>query len=1029
MTIAEKPTTGTTATKYPRGSEWRKWDLHVHTPASIVHEYSGSDPWMAFLADLETLPPEFKVLGINDYIFLDGYRRLLEEKNKNSRLKNIDLLLPVIELRLDKFGGSPNELRRVNYHVIFSNELDPDVIEQHFLHALTHSYQVSPQYEQAAKKWTALPTRKAIEDLGTLIIGSVPTDKQKEFGPPLVEGFNNLCFSLEKIDEALKSHYFDKNFITAVGKTEWADIKWTDQSIAEKKNIINTADLVFISSESPDDWARAKEGLSQGGVNDRLLDCSDAHRYSTAQDKDRIGNCFTWIKADPTFEGLLQVLTEPEERVFVGDMPPQLIRVRNNATKYIESLTIEKKSSAALSEIWFNNNIPLNPGLVAIIGNKGKGKSALTDIIGLLGNTRQHGDFTFLSPDNFRQSKDNKAKYFQATLTWASGSPIKKGLEELVDERQPELVKYIPQNFLEKICTQLGKIEESDFDRELKKVIFSHVRDADRLGKATLDELVAYKTSEASNRIKLLQQELRRINETLIELEERGQPEHREKIENLLTLKKKELDSVEKSKPADVAKPELDPARQKEISAVSAEIETAKKRLLETENQVLKATEEQIAIAQRISVVAKLTGRLDNLQRQIQNFLAESEKDLSSVGLSADAILKFEISKQPLLDKNTSFTGQKKALDEQLDPLNKEGLIQKAQQLEAEIEKLQSKLDEPHKKYEAYQAALRSWEKQRDIVIGSETAAGTIKFYEARLAELDAVPHQLSDIKENRLAKAREIHAVIRQLADTYRELYEPVHQFIERRPLARQKFQLNFEVGIIDTGFRDGFFDIVTQGVAGTFCGVEQGHKMLTEILAKHDFNTETGTEAFLEEMMTSLEQDKRPGGKPVRVGEQLRKGKGVLALYDWIFSLEYLKPRYELRMGTKELSQLSPGERGTLLLVFYLLVDKGDIPLIIDQPEENLDNQTVYELLVPCMKEARQRRQVFIVTHNPNLAVVCDAEQVVCASLDKVNNYRMEYLSGSIENPTINKAIVDILEGTRPAFKNRESKYEVSA
>ena len=67
---------------YPRGSEWRKWDLHVHTPASIVHEYSAKDNWSAFLDDIESLPAEFKVLGINDYIFLDGYKRVLEEKNK-----------------------------------------------------------------------------------------------------------------------------------------------------------------------------------------------------------------------------------------------------------------------------------------------------------------------------------------------------------------------------------------------------------------------------------------------------------------------------------------------------------------------------------------------------------------------------------------------------------------------------------------------------------------------------------------------------------------------------------------------------------------------------------------------------------------------------------------------------------------------------------------------------------------------------------------------------------------------------------
>src|SRR5882762_8436504 len=110
---------------------------------------------------------------------------------------------------------------------------------------------------------------------------------------------------------------------------------------------------------------------------------------------------------------------------------------------------------------------------------------------------------------------------------------------------------------------------------------------------------------------------------------------------------------------------------------------------------------------------------------------------------------------------------------------------------------------------------------------------------------------------------------------------------------------------------------------------------------------------------------------------------------------------------MGDKELHQLSPGERGTILLVFYLLIDKGEIPLVIDQPEENLDNQTVYELLVPCVNEAKERRQIFIVTHNPNLAVVCDAEQVICAVLDKKDNYRMHYVSGAIENPKINRAI----------------------
>jgi hypothetical protein len=587
------------------------------------------------------------------------------------------------------------------------------------------------------------------------------------------------------------------------------------------------------------------------------------------------------------------------------------------------------------------------------------------------------------------------------------------------------LIKYIPQNFLEKICTQLGRIEESDFDRELKKVIFSHVDPAHRLGKTSLDELVLYKTTEASATIQILKQELTRINQEVVALEERSQPEYRQTIVNLLALKQQELEAHEKSKPASVAKPENDPIRQKEISEIDTAVESAKKELVQTEKSIADLNQERIVLVRSISIIERLIERVDNLQRQVQSFIAESETDLAAVGLSLKDVLTFALNRQPLLDRQKVFVDQRTRADEELSPTNTKGLVHKKRSIEERIEQLQKTLDEPNKKYQAYEDALKAWEKQRETIIGGESIAATLKYEEQRLRDLDKVPQQLSDAQARQVAKAREIHGVIRQLVGTYRELYAPVHQFIETRPLAKEKFQLNFEVAIVDTGFQQQFFESISQGIAGTFCGVEQGVKMLNAILTRHDFNTEAGIESFLNEIMSSLLQDQRPGGQAVRVGDQLRKGKSVEALYDLIFSLDYLKPRYALRMGDKELQQLSPGERGTLLLVFYLLLDKDDIPLVIDQPEENLDNQTVYELLVPCMKEAKQRRQVFIVTHNPNLAVVCDAEQVIRADLDKKANSRMNYLSGAIENPEINKAIVDILEGTMPAFTNRDSKY----
>ena len=134
----------------------------------------------------------------------------------------------------------------------------------------------------------------------------------------------------------------------------------------------------------------------------------------------------------------------------------------------------------------------------------------------------------------------------------------------------------------------------------------------------------------------------------------------------------------------------------------------------------------------------------------------------------------------------------------------------------------------------------------------------------------------------------------------------------------------------------------------------------------------------------------------------------------------------QYTIMFNGKSLNdnEFSPGEKGALLLIFYLLIDKNKMPLVMDQPEENLDNESVYVLLVPYIKKAKQSRQILVVTHNPNLAVVCDAEQIICASMNKKTD-EIRYTAGSIENPEMNKKVSDVLEGTLPAFDIRDEKY----
>jgi hypothetical protein len=97
-------------TRFTFGSkkERRRHDEHVHAPSSVGRNYAGTDdePWEAFLLDREALPPELKNTGINDYMFIHGYERVRKAKLEQGRLRNIDLISPVIELRLDEFAGS-----------------------------------------------------------------------------------------------------------------------------------------------------------------------------------------------------------------------------------------------------------------------------------------------------------------------------------------------------------------------------------------------------------------------------------------------------------------------------------------------------------------------------------------------------------------------------------------------------------------------------------------------------------------------------------------------------------------------------------------------------------------------------------------------------------------------------------------------------------------------------------------------------------------------------------------------------------
>lgn len=128
--------------------------------------------------------------------------------------------------------------------------------------------------------------------------------------------------------------------------------------------------------------------------------------------------------------------------------------------------------------------------------------------------------------------------------------------------------------------------------------------------------------------------------------------------------------------------------------------------------------------------------------------------------------------------------------------------------------------------------------------------------------------------------------------------------------------------------------------------------------------------------------------------------------------------------RYIVRDFAKLSLGQKQSVLLALMLSAD-SDKPLIIDQPEDNLDGEFIYTTLVPVLRRAKERRQVIIVTHNPNVAVLGDAEQIVVM---KAMNDRGEIVTrGSIDNPATRDAACAILEGAREAFLRRAKIYGV--
>ena len=208
---------------------------------------------------------------------------------------------------------------------------------------------------------------------------------------------------------------------------------------------------------------------------------------SDAHELDKIGvwpnDRPTWIKSgDTTFNGLRQVLCEPEDRVYIGSAPPD----EKDATKVIKAITVSNTNG------WMaNQTIELSRDLVAIIGGKGSGKTALADLLGYAG-----GDFDDGSEKSFLAKAREYFDGAQVTLEWERGG--RESTSTVFENHLTEAkVRYLSQSFVENLCAH---DQHEKLVNQIEDILFQYVPTTQKMGASDFATLKDLKTQSGATR-------------------------------------------------------------------------------------------------------------------------------------------------------------------------------------------------------------------------------------------------------------------------------------------------------------------------------------------------------------------------------------------------------------------------------------------------------------------------------------------------------------------------------------------------
>jgi hypothetical protein len=896
---------------YQNGSNWRKWDLHFHTPSSP--DYKDKSITNQEIIDA-LIKNEISVVAITDHQLMD-IDRIKELQSLG--LKNNITVIPGIEILSDSRGEEP-----IHFIGLFSETSDIKYIWGQ-LENNTNLRRIRGESKKPDEIYCDLKdTALLIKKLGGIV--TIHAGKKSN--------------SIECITNSLP------------------------HTMAEKADIADNVDIFELGKETDQKDYNEIVFPAIKKVFPMII-CSDNHNIKDYKLKQ---NC--WIKADTTFNGLRQIIYEPDSRVRIQEDKP------DNKRDY---LTIEKVRFIDTNGKFQKAYIHLNSNLNSIIGGKSSGKSLLLYFIAKTIAPRTVEEI------NQHFFKNNKAFGYEIgtvdfEVVWNDG---KKQLLSKPDELNRPIT-YVPQLYI-------NEIAENTKDRfALNSLILD-----------TLKEKETYKEY-----VDLIQQSIQKSKEELsfsisrffnlsenidVKIKEINELGDKQAIKENITKLKKELEDLRKE------------------SNFSDDDEKKYKELFDQKEE-LSITHQKLdhSIKKYLLVKQQLEEFRGNPSK---HFLLHNIKSLQETFESDEEIIQL----LGILEKNLSI-----AIYNSISSFLQFAFKSRLEEKQSELSKYSTLIEKNTTELIPFDEKLKNREKFLKIQKEIDEENIKVSKIELKEGELALIVGEQSKI---------DLIGIYSKIFDYYKEWVRKNEEF----KTIDENIELVSKVAFNNIIFENSF-------VA----------KISKKSPLQNQFSTSsfTGNE-FQFDAPNHIKNIKTIYNKLLKEPIGLNQGNKIKdaiegLLYD-CFSIDF-----DLNQGGDQLLQMSPGKRGLVLFQLFLKLSNSVFPILIDQPEDSLDNRTVFIQLNDYIKLRKQNRQILMVSHNANLVVSTDSENVIVANQhgqNKESNKRefdFEYVSGALEysfiNPSekgilfskgIKEHVCEILEGGEEAFQKRERKYGFSS